>query len=126
MIDFLKKQLDERVSDVVESKRLSDSPCVLVTAQGGVGQNMERLMKMADREFSGTKRVLEINPQHAIVKNMAALLKKDRDAKQLQDWAHLLVDYVLLGEGKVEDPQRVTRTLQGVMEAATGHFVQGE
>lgn len=126
LIDFLKKQLDERVSDVVESKRLSDSPCVLVTAQGGMGQNMERLMKMADREYKGTKRVLEINPKHAIVKNMALLLKKDRDAQQLKDWSHLLVDYVLLGEGKVEDPQRVTRTLQGVMEAATGHFVEGE
>ena len=91
-----------------------------------MGQNMERLMKMADREYTGTKRVLEINPRHAIVKNMAALLKKDRNAQQLKDWAHLLVDYVLLGEGKVEDPQRVTRTLQGVMEAATGHFAEGE
>jgi molecular chaperone HtpG len=126
LIDFLKKQLDERVSDVVESKRLSDSPCVLVTAQGGMGQNMERLMKMADREFAGPKRVLEINPKHIIVKNMGALLTKDRDAQQLKDWAHLLVDYVLLGEGKVEDPQRVTQTLQSVMVAATGSFIEGE
>ena len=57
---------------------------------------------------------------------MGALLKKDREAGQLKDWAHLLVDYVLLGEGKVEDPQRVTKTLQGVMEAATSHFTEGE
>ena len=76
LIDFLKKQLEERVSDVVESKRLSDSPCVLVTAQGGMSNNMERLMKMADRQFEGAKRVLEINPNHAIVKNMAALSKE--------------------------------------------------
>jgi len=125
LIDFLKKQLEERVSDVVESKRLSDSPCVLVTAQGGMSNNMERLMKMADRQFEGSKRVLEINPNHAIVKNMSALLKKDRDAEGLGDWAHLLVDYVLLGEGKVEDPQRVTRTLQGIMEIASGRHAEG-
>ncbi len=124
LIDFLKKELDTRVSDVVESKRLSDSPCVLVTAQGGMSNNMERLMKMADRQFEGSKRVLEINPSHAIVKNMAAFLKRDREAAQLKDWAHLLVDYVLLGEGKVEDPQRVTRTLQGIMEAASSRYAE--
>ena len=124
LIDFLKKELETRVSDVVESKRLSDSPCVLVTAQGGMSNNMERLMKMADRQFEGSKRVLEINPSHAIVKNMAAFLKRDREAAQLKDWAHLLVDYVLLGEGKVEDPQRVTRTLQGIMEAASSRYAE--
>ena len=69
--------------------------------------------------------MLEINPNHAIVKNMAALLKKDREAGGLGDWAHLLVDYVLLGEGKVEDPQRVTRTLQGIMEIASSRHAEG-
>ena len=116
LIAFLKKELSDRVSDVVESKRLSDSPCVLVTAQGGVSQNMERLMKMADRDFSGSKRVLEVNPRHPIIQNLALRFKQERNASDLQDWAHMLVDYVLLGEGKVEDPQRVTRILQLMMQ----------
>ncbi|MEE3234834.1 MAG: molecular chaperone HtpG [Candidatus Latescibacterota bacterium] len=116
LIAFLKKELSDRVSDVVESKRLSDSPCVLVTAEGGVSQNMERLMKMADRDFSGSKRVLEVNPRHQIIQNLALRFKQERTASDLQDWAHMLVDYVLLGEGKVEDPQRVTRILQLMMQ----------
>ncbi|MEE2629062.1 MAG: molecular chaperone HtpG, partial [Candidatus Latescibacterota bacterium] len=53
LIDFLKKKLEGRVSDVVESKRLTDSPCLLVAPQGGMSQNMERLMKMSDRDFQG-------------------------------------------------------------------------
>ena len=44
MVSFLKKELEERVEDVKESNRLTDSPCVLVTPQGGMSQNMERLM----------------------------------------------------------------------------------
>lgn len=116
LIAFLKKELNNRVSDVIESKRLSDSPCVLVTAQGGVSQNMERLMKMADRDFSGSKRVLEVNPRHPIIQNLAQRFKQERTAKDLKDWAHMLVDYVLLGEGKVEDPQRMTRILQLMMQ----------
>ena len=69
LIDFLKKKLEGRVSDVTESKRLTDSPCVLVAPQGGMSQNMERLMQMADREFQGGQRLLEINPKHGIISN---------------------------------------------------------
>jgi Tfp pilus assembly PilM family ATPase len=50
---------------------------------------------------------------------MGAVLKRDRDSDQLNNWAHFLVDFVLLGEGKVEDPQRVGKTLQSIMGVAT-------
>ncbi len=119
LVSFLKKELGDRVADVVESNRLTDSPCVLVVPQGGLGLNMERIMKMTDQEFSPTKRILEINSSHAIIRNMGQVLKKDRDSEQLKEWSQFLVDYVLLGEGTVEDPQRVTRTLQSIMSAAT-------
>jgi len=119
LIAFLKKKLEGRISDVAESKRLTDSPCVLVAPQGGMSQNMERLMHMADREFKSGQRLLEINPKHEIIRNMGAVLKRDRDSDQLNDWAHFLVDFVLLGEGKVEDPQRVGKTLQSIMGVAT-------
>ena len=124
LIDFLKKKLEGRVSDVVESKRLTDSPCLLVAPQGGMSQNMERLMKMSDRDFQGTQRLLEINPKHQILRNVAAVLKRDRDSDQLESWAHFLVDFVLLGEGKIEDPQRISRTLEAIMGAATAHAVE--
>jgi molecular chaperone HtpG len=122
LVEFLKKELTERVADVRPSKRLIDSPCALVTPQGGLSQNMERLLRMADREFKATRRVLEINPQHPIIRNLGAALKKERQSAQLKEWAHFLIDYVLLGEGTVENPQRVTRTLQSIMSAATRRF----
>ena len=126
LVSFLKKQLEERVSDVTESNRLTDSPCVLVTPQGGLSQNMERMMRMSDREFTPTKRALEINPRHPIIRNMGEVLKKDRDSEQLKEWAHFLIDYVLLGEGTVENPQRITSTLQSIMNVATEHLTQKE
>jgi len=126
LVSFLKKQLEERVSDVSESNRLTDSPCVLVTPQGGLSQNMERMLRMSDREFTPTKRALEINPRHPIIRNMGEVLKKDRDSEQLKEWAHFLIDYVLLGEGTVENPQRITTTLQSIMNVATQHLTQKE
>lgn len=125
LMDFLKKELAERVSDVKESHRLTDSPCAMVTPKGGMSLNMERLMKATDREFEATRRILEINPSHPVIRNMGAVLARSRDAAELREWAHLLVDYVLIGEGTVENPQRITRALQGVLSAATSHAREG-
>ncbi len=124
LMDFLKKELAERVSDVKESNRLTDSPCAMVTPKGGMSLNMERLMKATDREYEATRRILEINPAHPIIRNMGAVMARSRDAAELKEWAHLLVDYVLIGEGTVENPQRVTRTLQRVMSAATSQALK--
>ena len=52
LVSFLKKELENRVGDVKESQRLTDSPCVLVTPRGGMSQTMERMMQMADDSFS--------------------------------------------------------------------------
>ena len=119
LVSFLKKELEERVGDVKESSRLSDNPCALVTPRGGVSQQMERLMRVSDESFPVTRRTLEINPRHAAIRNMGELLKAQRDSAELKSWAHFLVDYVLLAEGQVEDPQRVMGQIQKMMGAAS-------
>ncbi len=119
LASFLKKELEERVGDVKESSRLSDSPCALVTPSGGLSQQMERLMRVSDENFPVTRRTLEINPRHAAIRNMGELLKAQRDSPELKSWAHFLVDYVLLAEGQVEDPQRVMGQIQKMMGAAS-------
>ena len=119
LVSYLKKELGERVGDVRESSRLSDSPCALVTPRGGVSQQMERLMRISDESFPLTKRTLEINPGHAAIRNMGELLSAQRDSEELKSWAHFLVDYVLLAEGQVEDPQRVMGQIQKMMGAAS-------
>ena len=124
LVSFLKKELEERVADVRESERLTDSPCVLVTPKGGLSQHMERILKATDQEFSPTKRILEINPRHPAIANMGELLKKDRGSADLKEWAQFLVDYVLLAEGTVEEPQRVVKAIQKMMSVASEHALK--
>ena len=119
LVSYLQKELEERVGDVRESSRLSDSPCALVTPKGGVSQQMERLMRISDESFPVTRRTLEINPRHATIRNMGELLSAQRDSEELKSWSHFLVDYVLLAEGQVEDPQRVMGQIQKMMGAAS-------
>jgi len=47
------------------------------------------------------------------------MLKKDRESADLREWAQFLVDYVLLAEGTVEEPQRVVGAIQKMMSAAS-------
>ena len=119
LVSYLKTELADRVGEVKESNRLTDSPCALVVPKGGVSQQMERLMRMSDESFPLTKRTLEVNPTHPAIVNMGELLKADRASAELKDWAHFLVDYVLLAEGKVEEPQRVMSQVQRMMSLAS-------
>ena len=52
MLDLFRAALGNRVSEVRESKRLTDSPCCLVNADGGMSTQMQRLLKMANKEFT--------------------------------------------------------------------------
>ncbi|KAG4111080.1 hypothetical protein ERO13_D13G086300v2 [Gossypium hirsutum] len=76
LCDWVKQQLGDKVAKVQISKRLSSSPSVLVSGKFGWSANMERLMKAqalgdtASLEFMRGRRILEINPDHPIIKDL--------------------------------------------------------
>jgi molecular chaperone HtpG len=118
VLTLFKDALGDRVQDVRESKRLTDSACCLVNAEGGLSTQMQRLLKMANRDFTTMSRVLEINPSAPLIKRLAALsANPDQDAfiKQcaLQLWANSL-----LLEGTVAEPEAMVKRNQGFMEEA--------
>ncbi|CAN1313059.1 Heat shock protein 90-5, chloroplastic [Linum perenne] len=76
LCDWMKQQLGDKVAKVQVSKRLSSSPCVLVSGKFGWSANMERLMKAqalgdtSSLEFMRGRRILEVNPDHPIVQDL--------------------------------------------------------
>lgn len=107
----IKEILDSKVEKVIVGFRMEDSPCVLVTTEHGWTANMERIMKaQALRDSSMTsymvsKKIMEINPKHGIVKELKSLLDKDQSNSTLKDIIWLLYDTSLLNSGfSVEDP----------------------
>ena len=82
--------------EVRESKRLTDSPCCLVNAEGGFSTQMQRLMKMANKDFPETARILEINPSSPLIRRLCRLsANPEHDAfiKQcgLQLWSNAMI-----------------------------------
>jgi molecular chaperone HtpG len=125
-VEAVKKALGDKVKDVRVSHRLTESASVLVADEGDAGANFERIMRMVDQNAPGeSKRILELNPGHAIVKNLAALARRDAASPKLAEWSELLLDQALLAEGVVQDPASLVRRIQALMAQASDAEVRG-
>ena len=108
----MKDILDKRVQKVTVSNRLEHSPCCIVTSEYGWSANMERIMKAQALRDSSTmgymasKKHLEINPDHSIIKNLRDRIAADKDDKAAKDLIVLLFETALLTSGfSLEEPQ---------------------
>ncbi|HEY4118860.1 MAG TPA: molecular chaperone HtpG [Byssovorax sp.] len=114
-ITAVKRALGDRVKDVRASRRLTGSASVLVAAEGDVGANMERILKMTGQGGAEAKRILELNPDHAAVKNLAVVAAREPESARVSAWSELLYDQALLAEGVVEEPAKLVRRIQDLL-----------
>ncbi|MBL23775.1 MAG: molecular chaperone HtpG [Rhodospirillaceae bacterium] len=116
LIALLKLTLDEKVSDVRTSERLTDSAVCLVADETGLDMNLERLLQQHQQLETKTARILEINPDHALIRALAKEAKKKGAQDTLEDAALLLLDQAQILEGDpVSDPVAFARRMESVM-----------
>ena len=90
----LKEALKDKAEDVRVTTRLVDSPACLVVTDDGMSAQLARMLKQAGQDMPTTKPVLEVNPEHALVKKLDGSV-------HFHDLAHILFDQALLAEGGV-------------------------
>ncbi|XP_010554255.1 PREDICTED: heat shock protein 90-5, chloroplastic [Tarenaya hassleriana] len=127
LCDWIKQQLGEKVAKVQISKRLSSSPCVLVSGKFGWSANMERLMKAqalgdtSSLEFMRGRRILEINPDHPIIKDLNAACKNAPESGEAKRAVDLLYDTALISSGFTPDsPAELGNKIYEMMAMAVG------
>jgi molecular chaperone HtpG len=117
LVERIKTTLGERVKDVRVTHRLTDSPACLVTGEGDMSANLERLLKAAGQAAPTVKPTLEVNPTHALVTR----LNSESDDARFADWANLLFEQALLAEGgQLDDPASFVRRLNGLLAMLPG------
>jgi len=109
LLERLKETLKDKAKDVRVTTRLVDSPACLVGEEGDISGHLARLLKQAGQKTPEVKPILEINPEHALVKRLE---RTDR----FEDLAHILFDQALLAEGgQLDDPAAYVRRVNALL-----------
>jgi molecular chaperone HtpG len=118
LIASLKISLGDAVKDVAVSERLTDSPVCLVSGEGDMDIQLERMLKQHKQLNQSTPRILEINADHALIVKLAGLAKGGKGSSdELNDAAFLLLDQARLLEGEaLPDTAEFARRLSSMME----------
>lgn len=114
LLTRLKAILEEEVSDIRISKRLTDSPVCLVAPEDGVDMHMERVLKLHQKYTGTTKPILEINAQHSLIKQIAKIPEAEQN---FTDAAYLLLDQARIIQGQpLKDPGAFTKRMSKFLE----------
>ncbi len=112
LIAQLKVVLGDQVKDIRLSSKLTDSPVCLVADDGDMDIAMEHLMAQRDSNYKGAPRILEINGDHLLIKNMKSLLQKKDNNDLVSDAGTLLFEQARLMEGKMPaDPAQFSKIM---------------
>ncbi|MCZ6531509.1 MAG: molecular chaperone HtpG [SAR324 cluster bacterium] len=121
VLKYLQDTLGERVASVNASKRLVDSPACLVNPDDMPG-NVQKMMRMLDKNYTGIAKILEVNPAHPLIRHMSSIHKSHRDSPLLKELAEQILDNCLLVEGLIEHPEQMVERIQSLMtQAAAMH-----
>ncbi|MGH8535743.1 MAG: molecular chaperone HtpG [Gammaproteobacteria bacterium] len=117
LVERIRKSLAERVKDVRVTHRLTISPACLVADEHELGAHLERLLKAAGQDLPATPPILEINPEHPIVRR----LQREQEGPRFEDWARILFDQALLSEGgRLDDPAGFVHRLNEMFLVISG------
>jgi molecular chaperone HtpG len=117
LIAFVKLTLKDQVKDVRVSARLTTSPVCLVADEGDLDMHLERLLKQQRQLDRTSRRILEINAGHAMVKALAAQVGKEGAGSLVEDAAWLLLDQARIIEGEtLPDAAAFSRRLSALVE----------
>ena len=112
LVKRIKDILDEKVKEVRVTSRLTTSPACLVSDDNDMGRHLEQILKASGQNIPGSKPILEINPDHPIIKKIDG--EKDNDL--FTDWSHILFDQALLSEGgQLADPVNFVNKLNAMI-----------
>ena len=114
LINLLKNELKDKISDVIISERLTKSPVLLTAEETGMDINMEKLMKMHNQKTPDSKKILEINTDHPMIVKIS---------ENINTFDHKKISQVLLDQANILDGNILSNP-SGYMENLTELFIK--
>jgi molecular chaperone HtpG len=118
LLGAIKSTLEKKLSDVRVSSRLKEAPSALVADAQGMSAHMEKLLRSHGQDVPESKRILEINTEHAISKQALELFTKDAKSAEAEDWMNFLYQQAVVSEGgEVDNPGEYTKLINKMISA---------
>ena len=120
----MKEVLGDRIEDVKESNRLTDSPSCIVTKEEGMSASMQKMLKLANQNIGEQKKIFEVNKDHKLLRNLLTVFKKSSDDDYIKNVTEQLYESALLLEGSLDDPYRLVNRLNKMLEESSDWYVK--
>ncbi|HBR15075.1 MAG TPA: molecular chaperone HtpG [Candidatus Omnitrophica bacterium] len=119
LIGLFKETLKDQVEDVKISRRLVDSAVTLVIGAQGMDRQMERMMKMMGQDVPASKRILEVNVDHPVIRNLARKYILNPSDMLLKKCITQLYESAQLMDGELASRSDYVKRMMEIMEEAT-------
>jgi molecular chaperone HtpG len=122
----IKDILGDRVNEVKESQRLTDSPACLVSPDGTMTSGMQRIMQLMNKDDSIPAKIMEINKDHALIRNLLQIYKGNVNDPHLIRVSEQLFESALLLEGYLKEPHLMVDRIEKILESSTEWYVKNQ
>lgn len=118
LIDGVKRVLGDRITEARSSTVLRNNPVRLVSPSDIPGREMQRVQRMMDRDYAIPAKLMEFNPSHPLVHDLATLAEVGGNTELFDAVVEQLYDSALLAEGLHPAPATMLPRIEKLMEAA--------
>jgi len=116
---WMEKLFEKDLEKVILSDRLVSSPAIIVNPDDKMTTNMQKILKDAKGDFfPAGKKILEINPEHALIKKISKLVDSKKDKKLITQIAEQIYDNALFNAGMDLDKSKMVKRMNDILEQA--------
>lgn len=124
LIEKIKEILGDRVTEVKESKRLRSSAVCLINPDDEFTQQMQKILRMSNKDMPAGKKIMEINKDHKLIRNLLKTFKADSSDMFLNNIIEQLYDSALLQEGNLQDPYILVDRMNKYLEQSSEWYIK--
>ena len=118
----IKDILGDKVTQVRRSERLRTSASCLVSADGQMSSQMQKILRVMSKDVTVPDKIMEINADHPLIRNLLKIYEAQADDPFIADTAEQLYESALLLEGYLSDPHKMVGRINAILERASGWY----
>jgi molecular chaperone HtpG len=116
LLSKIKDILGDKVIEVKESKRLTDSAACLVNPDDNMTTSMKKILRLANKEMGVDKKIFEINKNHKLIRNILKMFNNNANDEFILTAVEQLFESALLQEGSLLDPHKLVNRINKMLE----------